>query len=90
MLDLEGKPARFNADGIALSTDNAHLYYCPLTGHKLYRIRTAALRDPALSEAQLGQRVETVGPIPASDGLEIDAAYSTLLFLVIDFEQVVS
>ena len=79
MLDLEGKPARFNADGIALSTDNAYLYYCPLTGHKLYRIRTAALRDPALSEVQLGQQVETVGPIPASDGLEIDAANNVYL-----------
>jgi len=26
MRDLEGKPARFNAAGIALSADNAHLY----------------------------------------------------------------
>ena len=74
MLDLQDKPARFNVDGIALSTDNKYLYYCPLTGHQLYRIETAALRDAALSEAQLAQRVETVGEIPASDGLEIDAA----------------
>ena len=84
MVDLEGKPARFNADGIALSTDNTYLYYCPLTGHKLYRIRTAALRDSALSEAQLAQQVETVGQIPASDGLEIDAANNVY---ITSFEQ---
>jgi sugar lactone lactonase YvrE len=79
MIDLQGKPAQFNADGIALSADNAYLYYCPLTGHTLYRIKTAALRDPALTEAQLGQQVETVGEIPATDGLEIDAANNVYL-----------
>ncbi|GAB3289713.1 L-dopachrome tautomerase-related protein [Hymenobacter humi] len=79
MIDAQGKPAQFNADGIALSADNAYLYYCPLTGHTLYRIKTAALRNPGLSEAQLGQQVETVGEIPASDGLEIDAANNVYL-----------
>ncbi|MBD2767555.1 hypothetical protein IC235_06585 [Hymenobacter sp. BT664] len=79
MIDAQGKPAQFNADGIALSTDNTYLYYCPLTGHTLYRIKTAALRDAALSEAELGRQVETVGGIPASDGLEIDAANNVYL-----------
>lgn len=79
MLDLQGKPAKFNVDGIALSTDNSYLYYCPLTGHKLYRIKTAALRDAALTDAQLAQQVETVGEIPATDGLEIDAANNVYL-----------
>jgi sugar lactone lactonase YvrE len=79
MIDVQGKPAQFNADGIALSTDNAYLYYCPLTGHTLYRIKTAALRDAALSSEQLAQQVETVGEIPASDGLEIDAANNVYL-----------
>ena len=79
MLDLQGKPAQFNVDGIALSTDNTYLYYCPLTGHKLYRIKTAALRDAALKDAQLAQQVETVGEIPATDGLEIDAANNVYL-----------
>ena len=31
------------------------------------------MRDAALTEVQLGQQVEIVGEIPASDGLEIDA-----------------
>ena len=79
MLDPQGKPAQFNVDGIALSTDNTYLYYCPLTGHTLFRIKTAALRDAALSEAQLARQVETVGNIPATDGLEIDAANNVYL-----------
>ena len=82
MLDAKGQPAQFNADGIALSPDNAYLYYCPLTGHTLYRIKTAALRDASLSEVQLGQQVENVGEIPASDGLEIDAANNVYIRLV--------
>ena len=79
MIDSQGNPARFNVDGIALSTDNTYLYYCPLTGHTLYRIKTAALRDAALSDAQLAAQVETVGEIPATDGLEIDAANNVYL-----------
>ena len=79
MLDPQGKPAQFNVDGIALSTDNAYLYYCPLTGHTLYRIKTAALRDAALTEAQLAQQVENLGEIPATDGMEIDAANNVYL-----------
>ncbi|WP_426061385.1 SMP-30/gluconolactonase/LRE family protein [Hymenobacter sp. B1770] len=79
MVDPQGKPAQFHADGIALSTDNNYLYYCPLTGHTLYRIKTAALRDASLSAAQLGQQVENLGTIPATDGMEIDAANNVYL-----------
>lgn len=73
MLDPMGKPAKLHSDGIALSRDNKHLYYHAVTGYTLYRIPTAALRNAALSEAQLGQQVENLGKTPACDGLEIDA-----------------
>ncbi|GAB2962972.1 L-dopachrome tautomerase-related protein [Hymenobacter coalescens] len=74
MLDPTDKPAKLHSDGIALSRDNQHLYYHAVTGYTLYRIPTAALRNPGLSEAQLGQQVENLGKTPAADGLEIDAA----------------
>lgn len=73
MLDAMGKPMKVNSDGIALSRDGQYLYYQAITSHHLYRIKTDALRNPALSEAQLGQQVESLGEVPATDGLEIDA-----------------
>jgi sugar lactone lactonase YvrE len=73
MIDPMGKPMMVNSDGIALSRDGQYLYYQAITGHHLYRIKTEALRNPALTEAQLGQQVENLGEVPATDGLEIDA-----------------
>ena len=73
MLDPLGKPMMVNSDGIALSRDGQYLYYQAITGRHLYRIKTEALRNPALTEAQLGQQVENLGEVPATDGLEIDA-----------------
>jgi len=42
-----GKPAHmtFGSDGIAISHDGRHLYYCPLSSRQLYRVRTDALTD---------------------------------------------
>jgi len=72
--DPMGKQAAFNADGIALSQDLQYLYWKPLTSYGLYRIKTAALRNAALTDAQLGQQIEDLGKVPACDGMEIDAA----------------
>jgi sugar lactone lactonase YvrE len=74
MIDATGKRARFNADGIALSQDMQYLYWKPLTSYKLYRIKTAALRNPGLSDAQLALQIEDMGKVPACDGMEIDAS----------------
>ncbi|WP_460622762.1 SMP-30/gluconolactonase/LRE family protein [Hymenobacter tenuis] len=73
LIDASGKRARFNADGIALSQDMQYLYWKPLTSYTLFRIKTEALRNPALSDAQLAQQIEDLGKVPASDGMEIDA-----------------
>ncbi|UOG75240.1 major royal jelly family protein [Hymenobacter tibetensis] len=73
LVDPTGKKARFNADGIALSQDMQYLYWKPLTSYALYRIKTEALRNPALTDAQLSQQIEDLGKVPACDGMEIDA-----------------
>lgn len=73
LYDPTGKPGAFKADGIALSTDNQYLYYRALSGHSLYRIKTAVLRNAALSEAQVQAAVEKLSDAPASDGMEIDS-----------------
>lgn len=77
-LTIEGKPWRrpdgsvpsVNADGIALDPAGDYLYYQALTGRTLYRIETRWLRDPRLSERELGEKVETVGKTGAADGIE--------------------
>ncbi len=46
-----GKPPQFNSDGIALSHDGEYLYYKPLTGAMLYRIKTDLLRNPSAMSA---------------------------------------
>ncbi|AMR28172.1 hypothetical protein A0257_14475 [Hymenobacter psoromatis] len=73
LYDPAGKPGAFKADGIALSTDNQYLYYRALSGHSLYRIKTAVLRNAALSAAQVEAAVEKLADAPACDGMEIDS-----------------
>ncbi|HMB04069.1 MAG TPA: L-dopachrome tautomerase-related protein [Isosphaeraceae bacterium] len=68
-----GRPThvRLGADGIAISHDGQHLYYCPLASRRLYRVRTDALVDAPSSEAV--RAVEDLGDRGfASDGLESD------------------
>lgn len=66
-------------DGIVLSHDDSWLYYAAMSHDTLYRVKTADLRDPALSDADLATRVEAVGKKPLSDGLGIDAEGNVLV-----------
>ena len=68
----DGKPAKFNSDGIALSPDGNLLYYKPLTDDKLYRIKTENLRNFKLSETDLGNSVEDLGHFASTDGMIFD------------------
>jgi sugar lactone lactonase YvrE len=65
-------PIRVAVDSIVLDLPNEYLYFGPLSGHRMYRVRTAALRDATLSPAALGAAVEDYGPKPISDGITID------------------
>jgi sugar lactone lactonase YvrE len=70
------------ADGIAISSDGARLYYCPLGSRKLYSVDTDALADQSLDDREeVGLTVNNEGDRGgAADGLESDAAgyiYST-------------
>jgi sugar lactone lactonase YvrE len=72
-----GKPAEptlFAADGIAISADGKELYYCPISGTKLYGVSTEMLRDRTKSDAQVASTVRIVTGKMPSDGLESDAA----------------
>jgi len=73
--------ASMGSDGIAISSDGARLYYCPLGSRNLYSVSTDALADRSLDERKVGNTVIDEGDRGgASDGLESDAAgyiYST-------------
>ena len=68
----EGKPAKFNSDGIALTPDGDWLYYKPLSDDKLYRIKTENLRDWNMADTALGNRVEDLGHFACTDGMIFD------------------
>jgi sugar lactone lactonase YvrE len=67
-----GRPAKFNSDGIALTPDGEWLYYKPLSDDKLYRIKTEYLRDWNMSDADLGSKVEDLGHFTTTDGMIFD------------------
>ncbi len=61
VVTAEKQKPKFNADAIALSPDNAYLYYQAILSGKLYRILTAKLLDENLGKSDLSKAVETVG-----------------------------
>jgi Major royal jelly protein len=70
----DGKPVviKVGADGIAADRNFEWLYYGPLNGTTLYRVRIADLNNPALSGSELGARVERYADKPNNGGLSID------------------
>ncbi len=73
---LFNKPQKMHvgADGIACDKNFEWLYFCPLTGHTVYRVRTADLRNESLTSAQLASRVEVYARKPISGGMTLDSA----------------
>lgn len=67
-------PMTIGADGIAITNDGEHLYYCPLSSRRLYRVATDALLDQTAAAEEVAQTVELLDSRGfASDGLESDA-----------------
>ena len=70
----DGKPVKFNSDGIALTPDGDWLYYKPLTDDKFYRIKTEFLRDVNMSDTMINSKVEDLGHFASTDGMIFDKA----------------
>lgn len=65
---------RLGINPIALDTENEWLYYGPMFGTGMYRVRAADLANARLSAALLGEKVERFGNKPISDGSSVNAA----------------
>lgn len=70
---------RPGVDSIALSRDGQWLYFAAVNASHLYRIRSADLRNEALSAAELASKVETYADKTMSDGLSSDDAGNVIL-----------
>jgi sugar lactone lactonase YvrE len=70
---------RIGVDSIALDRSGEWLYYGPVTGDRMYRIRSADLRDPALDDAAIGAKVEDYAAKTLSDGITTDVAGNVYL-----------
>lgn len=70
--DGKPKPVTIGADGIAADVRFEWLYYGPLNGGWVYRVRTADLRDAALPPARLAAHVERYARKPNAGGFSID------------------
>jgi sugar lactone lactonase YvrE len=67
-------PFMVGADGIAISNDGSRLFYCPLSGRKLYSVSADALADERMSDEQVATTIIDHGDKGgASDGLESDS-----------------
>lgn len=73
-LAVNGKNLLVGADGITADSKFEWLYYAPLNGTKLYRVRISDLIDESVSASKLDKLIETYSSKPNNGGLSIDTA----------------
>ncbi|MCG9791882.1 major royal jelly family protein [Flavobacterium algicola] len=71
-LAVNGKDLLVGNDGITADADFEYVYYGPLNGTKIYRIKTVDLVSEVLTETQLDSKIETYATKPNNGGMSID------------------
>ena len=72
MIVLGAYTLRIGVDSIGLDRKGEWLYYAPVNGDRMFRVRTTDLDDPNLDPNALATRIEDYGPKTISDGLSTD------------------
>ncbi|MFZ4765182.1 MAG: L-dopachrome tautomerase-related protein [Roseimicrobium sp.] len=72
---LDGKPSmpKGGVGPLALDRKGEWLYFGPVRSHRLYRIKTASLRDAVCSGDELAGQVEEYSEKPVCDGITLDS-----------------
>ncbi|MDO5106445.1 L-dopachrome tautomerase-related protein [Capnocytophaga sp.] len=73
-LTINEKELYVGCDGITADKNFEWLYYAPLNGSKMYRLKISDLLNEKLSQTELNGRVETYSEKPNNGGLSIDEA----------------
>lgn len=71
-LAVNGNALLVGNDGITSDKDFEWIYYGPLNGTKIYRIKTVDLLNQSLSDEDLGAKIETYSEKPNNGGMSID------------------
>jgi sugar lactone lactonase YvrE len=80
----DGKPSiiKVGCDGITMDVRSEWVYFAPLSGRSLYRIKAADLSNDKLAPEELSARVERYSDKPNNGGLSIDYAGNIYLTAV--------
>jgi len=73
MLAVNAKNLLVGADGITADAAFEWLYYAPLNGKKIYRVKIDDVLNESISQTELDKSVETYSAKPNNGGISIDA-----------------
>ena len=84
VVTLGGEAARIGVNPITVDPTNTWVYFAPMSGLSMYRVRTKDLLDEGLTDEQLAARVERYGDKPISDGSTVDTAGNVYITSITD------
>ncbi|GHC50910.1 major royal jelly family protein [Ulvibacter litoralis] len=73
-LAVNSKDLLVGNDGITADATFEYIYYGPLNGTKIYRIKTLDLVNEAFTDTELDRKIETYSEKPNNGGMSIDIA----------------